>query len=63
MCMYLQLTYVHRPEFLLHVVGGNQVQGAREFQEQIVFEAEDRGGSHKRRLRVDTAGDLLASSL
>lgn len=57
------VTYMNRPETLLHVVGGEKVGYASKFVEEVVFETEHGGWSDDGRLGVDVAYDFLAPSL
>lgn len=51
------------PEFLLHVVGCEEVQYGSKLQQEVILKSEDGCRSHNGSLREDVSGDNLSTSL
>ena len=57
------MTYVDRPEALLHVVGREEVGDTGQSVEQVVFESEHGRRTDNSSLGVDRANQFLSPSL
>lgn len=61
--MLRRISYVNRPEALLHVVGGKEVGSASELVEKVVFESEHGSGSDNGGLGIDGANHFFTPAL
>lgn len=56
-------TYVYRPVFLFHVVGGQEVGDASKFVKQVVLESEHWRRAHNGGFGEDLTNNTLAPAL
>lgn len=56
-------TYVNRIELLLHVVCSKEIEGGCKFQQQVIFETEERSRTNDCRFGEDAARNKLTTAL
>lgn len=54
---------MNRPEFLLHVVGGEEIGYSSEFVKQVILKSKQRCRAHNSSLREDLADNTLTPAL